>query len=792
MPTLVIRSPDGSEREQDVATQLTVGRAEGNDLILTEGGVSRKHARFFVEGPALKVEDVGSANGTFVDGQKIGGPTAVGQKSQVVIGDYEIAVKLGSKPRAQAAAAPQRGSARPTTALPKQPPAGPRATTAIPRISVPPGGGGAALAKRAKPTGTASGPQLRGLTGATTGKSFPVKGTLLVGRVAGVDLQLDDDSVSRRHAEVEQKGKDVVVRDLGSANGTSVNGAAISEDTTLADGDIVQFGVVELMFESGAPAKAAGASAIAPKRNGASGPPARGAGGPPPRRKGGLDLGDDDPGLPLPMDEAAPMDPKKKRLILIGAGGGGLMLLMLIVYALTRPPDVKLDPVPLGGGKTLPGKSSGGKKPKKDVDPTTDIDEALAICRSYASAEAGEPDWEKADETCRHVLDLDPLNQEANDLLKKVVVEKAAQQNYAKAKELVASNRLEDAIELLGKIKPDSTAYFLNALADAKGPVAEVKKKVGGECKNYASNGKWEFALKRCELYAKLACQTMKPEGYSPPPMTTVKLDGFLGKNDWRPSDPLVTNFLKARNRLKPGDPPWNCPEIPAFRPPPPPPDRSTLFKKEVRDRYSKVDPGFIEAIFNYFDGHFPEAPIPLQKIKENVNKVQYHEQADRLLLDVTNAISNYQTGLTEIANDKPEKALEPFNKALALDEKLVLAEKANGLSPDFKKRELEKRTSFLRRGVADAMPAKCYEKGKGAADRKDFKQACALWKMGMTFSRAHNDLLKASYFCTQKAQKMLDNASTCDELEQVLEYAVDGDKIKEDVEQKKIEGGCQ
>ena len=63
MPTLVIKNPDGSQQEQDVAEQLTIGRAEGNDLILSEGGVSRKHARFFVDGEACMVEDAGSANG---------------------------------------------------------------------------------------------------------------------------------------------------------------------------------------------------------------------------------------------------------------------------------------------------------------------------------------------------------------------------------------------------------------------------------------------------------------------------------------------------------------------------------------------------------------------------------------------------------------------------------------------------------------------------------------------------------------------------------------------------------
>ena len=64
MPTLVIKNPDGTEQEQDFADELVVGRAEGNDLILAEGGVSRKHARFFLEGTDVMVEDLGSANGT--------------------------------------------------------------------------------------------------------------------------------------------------------------------------------------------------------------------------------------------------------------------------------------------------------------------------------------------------------------------------------------------------------------------------------------------------------------------------------------------------------------------------------------------------------------------------------------------------------------------------------------------------------------------------------------------------------------------------------------------------------
>ena len=97
MPTLVIKNPDESLHEQDIGAELTVGRGAGNGLVLSEGGVSRKHARFWLQDDGVWVEDLGSANGTWVDGQPIEGPTLLSIKSQVVIGDYEVQLKVGSK-----------------------------------------------------------------------------------------------------------------------------------------------------------------------------------------------------------------------------------------------------------------------------------------------------------------------------------------------------------------------------------------------------------------------------------------------------------------------------------------------------------------------------------------------------------------------------------------------------------------------------------------------------------------------------------------------------------------------
>lgn len=56
---------------------LSVGRAESNDIVLTEGLPSRNHARVAVAEGAVTVEDLGSANGTFVNGERIDAGSAV-------------------------------------------------------------------------------------------------------------------------------------------------------------------------------------------------------------------------------------------------------------------------------------------------------------------------------------------------------------------------------------------------------------------------------------------------------------------------------------------------------------------------------------------------------------------------------------------------------------------------------------------------------------------------------------------------------------------------------------------
>lgn len=74
--------------------------------------------------------------------------------------------------------------------------------------------------------------------------------TVTVGRLSECTVPLNDQNVSRRHAEIRPNRGRFVVVDLGSTNGTMVNGTRIHGETVLSDGDIISFGSTYVRFEA--------------------------------------------------------------------------------------------------------------------------------------------------------------------------------------------------------------------------------------------------------------------------------------------------------------------------------------------------------------------------------------------------------------------------------------------------------------------------------------------------------------------------------------------------------------
>ena len=106
--------------------------------------------------------------------------------------------------------------------------------------------------------------RLRFVAGPLAGQVVEVTAAVVVGRQAA-DLVVDDPQVSRRHARLRPAGDGIEVEDLGSLNGTWVNGARIDRPARLVPGDRVRVGDSTFEVE---------AVAAAPAGTGAQAPPA--------------------------------------------------------------------------------------------------------------------------------------------------------------------------------------------------------------------------------------------------------------------------------------------------------------------------------------------------------------------------------------------------------------------------------------------------------------------------------------------------------------------------------------
>ncbi len=99
--------------------------------------------------------------------------------------------------------------------------------------------------------GNAEGPVLVVRKGPELGERFYVdRGRLILGRDPQADIFLNDVTVSRRHAVVSKTGDLVEVEDVGSLNGTYVNGVCVDK-AQLRSGDTLQIGLFQMVFLAG-------------------------------------------------------------------------------------------------------------------------------------------------------------------------------------------------------------------------------------------------------------------------------------------------------------------------------------------------------------------------------------------------------------------------------------------------------------------------------------------------------------------------------------------------------------
>ncbi len=204
----------------------TVGRSSA-DVLLADATVSRQHAALVLEDGRCRVEDLGSTNGTKVNGQRLAPNEAhdLRDGDEVKFGNIVLRVALPAGAFAAAA------EAAPVLA-------GGRMQTAEVRL-----------------VSTAR------LVAEDTGAEHSlVVGTTTVGRRAVNALSFPTDAyISGRHAEIVFDGGGLILTDVGSTNGTLVNGDRIpvQTPTPLHDGDLLAIGQQRLRVHLDAPVPAA-------------------------------------------------------------------------------------------------------------------------------------------------------------------------------------------------------------------------------------------------------------------------------------------------------------------------------------------------------------------------------------------------------------------------------------------------------------------------------------------------------------------------------------------------------
>lgn len=191
---------------------VQVGRADDNDVVLADVGVSRRHARIEVADTTVVVEDLGSGNGMAFKGRLVT-RQVLGHGDEVVIEPFTLRVEL----RPEAANAAEVTDGRDET---------------VPLQSVPNTANLVVTSAHKMPT-----------------REFPLPsvGTVTLGRSDRCVVVLPEPASSRVHAEIVCDAGVATLRDNGSSNGTFVNGRRVRE-RRLEDGDRIRIGTVELRY----------------------------------------------------------------------------------------------------------------------------------------------------------------------------------------------------------------------------------------------------------------------------------------------------------------------------------------------------------------------------------------------------------------------------------------------------------------------------------------------------------------------------------------------------------------
>ena len=186
-----------------VGASARLGATSDNDVIVRVDGVSRSHALLVEQPDGYYIEDKGSSNGTWVNGERVK-RARLRHLDVITLGRFAELVFVARE-----------------TELPE---------------------------KAAAPAATGLVAQLQWLDGPSAGETVNLPhGEIVIGRAETCGVVVESDAVSRMHARLTVSDDGVTIEDLGTVNGTMVNGQRVSA-VALNPGDMIQLGTTTLTF----------------------------------------------------------------------------------------------------------------------------------------------------------------------------------------------------------------------------------------------------------------------------------------------------------------------------------------------------------------------------------------------------------------------------------------------------------------------------------------------------------------------------------------------------------------
>lgn len=226
MPKLIV-TEQGSEKK-DVfefsSEGVSIGRSGENSITLNSSGVSRKHAQITVNGNHCFLLDMGSGNGTFLNGTKVkdNQETILRHGDTISIDNYNINFHNLDEMLASSFNEVTDSDILEVKLLKK-------VLKAIDKEKV---------------------PNLEVLNGNFIGKKLFLPDDemeVVIGRDETCDFPIEEYVISRRHAKIVKAGNEITIEDLSSKNGSFINNRKITKET-LHDGDRIAFGTIVVIF----------------------------------------------------------------------------------------------------------------------------------------------------------------------------------------------------------------------------------------------------------------------------------------------------------------------------------------------------------------------------------------------------------------------------------------------------------------------------------------------------------------------------------------------------------------